>query len=331
MLSTASSASPVLLTLALIMCAGHCNAGFGAPEGQLSSITDFKEDAVKAKCEMDYWNSISKREEGGMANSWYESFYTTYFGIDKSWYTGKKHLDIGCGPRGSLEWNVNAQARVCADPLAVKYGEIGSNKHAMVYINAGAEHIPVPSNSFDVVTSMNNLDHVTNLAAAVYEIVRVLRLGGTFLLIVESHAKPTQCEPLTFGWDEMREVFEEAGMDSLFEKHFETETSHCKTAKSHLSNSHGTSAIVQCPEFDHSDPTPRAGFLQLRMIKRRRAKKVIRKRATCDQLHPFPYTMNGVVGSGCCMSEVKLSDTSCPGHHFRTCHIAPCARHTGSG
>jgi hypothetical protein len=43
-------------------------------------------------------------------------------------FKGKKFLDIGCGPRGSLEWASQATTRVCADPLAVQYGKLGADK-----------------------------------------------------------------------------------------------------------------------------------------------------------------------------------------------------------
>ncbi|MCU1463326.1 MAG: Methyltransferase type 11 [Acidimicrobiales bacterium] len=58
---------------------------------------------VKRNAEMDFWRSVQARE-GELGNSHYEFFYTTAFDLDRSFYAGKRVLDIGCGPRGSLEW-----------------------------------------------------------------------------------------------------------------------------------------------------------------------------------------------------------------------------------
>ena len=87
----------------------------------------------KQDCEMGYWESIHQKEKGStsqeasvdtresasLGNSHYKTFYTVPFGVDMSFYANKKILDVGCGPRGSLEFlKGTASAAVCADPLA---------------------------------------------------------------------------------------------------------------------------------------------------------------------------------------------------------------------
>ena len=47
---------------------------------------------------------IPQIEEGTLKNSWYVDTFTRRVGIEKDFYHNKKILDIGCGPRGSLEW-----------------------------------------------------------------------------------------------------------------------------------------------------------------------------------------------------------------------------------
>ena len=106
---------------------------------------------MKQRCEMDYWEAVSKREHGTMSNSHYKKIYTDFFGIDATFYDGKKFLDVGCGPRGSLEWAKTSVERVCVDPLARKYGLLGADAHDMVYVQAGVEEMPFPDNSFDVI------------------------------------------------------------------------------------------------------------------------------------------------------------------------------------
>jgi len=51
-------------------------------------------------------------------------------------------LDIGCGPRGSLEWADMTKERYGLDPLANEYLKLGADKHKMKYVASGAEKIP---------------------------------------------------------------------------------------------------------------------------------------------------------------------------------------------
>lgn len=110
-------------------------------------------------------------------------------------------LDIGCGPRGSLEWAEKALERVGLDPLAKDYLKLGAASHRMTYIASGSESIPFADGYFDIVCSFNSLDHVADLKRTIAEIVRVVKLGGLFLLLSEVNHAPTKCEPTTFSWD----------------------------------------------------------------------------------------------------------------------------------
>ena len=124
-----------------------------------------------------------------------------YFGLEPSFYAGKRVLDIGCGPRGSLEWASMAAERVGLDPLVESYRSLGIDKHQMSYVGVGAEHIPFDDGHFDVVASFNSLDHVDDLDAALREIARVTAPGGTWLLVVDVAHGPTVTEPQRLEWD----------------------------------------------------------------------------------------------------------------------------------
>jgi ubiquinone/menaquinone biosynthesis C-methylase UbiE len=152
----------------------------------------------KRRAELGYWRDVASREGGELLNSWYEALWTERFGIDRSFYAGKRLLDVGCGPRGSLEWAHDAAERVGADPLADAYVRLNGGRHAMRYVRARAEELPFGDASYDVVSSFNALDHVEDPDAAIAELRRVLRPGGTLLLIVEIDRGPTVTEPLTF-------------------------------------------------------------------------------------------------------------------------------------
>jgi len=160
-----------------------------------------------------YKNSVSKyiheymfwkktlEQEGALRNGQYETFFTTLFGLDKAFYDGKRILDIGCGPCGSLEWADNARKRVGLDPLAEAYQYLGADKHHMEYTPDFAESISFPDGSFDVVTSINSLDHVDSLEKVIAEIGRVLADGGHALIACEVSLAPKACEPTLVKWD----------------------------------------------------------------------------------------------------------------------------------
>ena len=148
---------------------------------------------VKRRGEARYWKKLVDDPTG--RNTHFEFFFTEYFGLDRDFYEGKAILDIGCGPRGSLEWATGARERIGADPLADEYLALGADKQSMRYVQTEVENLPFPDDHFDVVSSFNSLDHVENVETAVSEIGRVIRQGGTFLLLVEVGHKPTWTEP----------------------------------------------------------------------------------------------------------------------------------------
>jgi ubiquinone/menaquinone biosynthesis C-methylase UbiE len=155
----------------------------------------------KEQHELAFWRKKYQEEGGDLGNGHYERFYTTFFGLERAFYTGKRIIDIGCGPRGSLEWADMAALRVGLDTLAREYKKLGAHRHKMTYIDAGAESIPFPDAHFDVAFSFNSLDHVGDLDRAITEIKRIVKPGGLFLLITEVNHEPTAAEPQSFSFD----------------------------------------------------------------------------------------------------------------------------------
>jgi len=155
----------------------------------------------KRRHELFYWTTTYNGAGNTLSNGHYKYFYTTMFGKEKSFYQDKKVLDIGCGPRGSLEWADNAGERVGLDPLADSYKQLGTAEHQMSYVNSRSEDIPFPDNYFDIICSFNSLDHVDDLEKTISEIKRVLSIKGYFFLITDVNHKPTIAEPISFGWN----------------------------------------------------------------------------------------------------------------------------------
>src|SRR3569832_1883998 len=67
--------------------------------------------------ELRYWKK-KQAAETDLTNHHYAWFYTACFGLGLDDYRGHKLLDVGCGPRGSLEWARSAAETVGVDPLA---------------------------------------------------------------------------------------------------------------------------------------------------------------------------------------------------------------------
>jgi SAM-dependent methyltransferase len=161
----------------------------------------------KEVSEMSFWRSRARAEKLGvdgvavLQNAHYERAFTSHFELPGEEFTGKRVLDIGCGPRGSLEWAHDARERVGLDPLVDQYREFGIDTHAMTYVGSGAEHIPFDDGHFDIVCALNSLDHVEDLDATIHEISRVTADGGLVLLTVEVRHKPTAAEPHWLDWD----------------------------------------------------------------------------------------------------------------------------------
>jgi ubiquinone/menaquinone biosynthesis C-methylase UbiE len=165
-----------------------------------------------------YW-CFKKIQEGVLNNDHFLPLYTDLFSKDLTDYSDQKILDLGCGPRGSLEWASSTLERVGLDPLTKNYRTLGISSHEMTYVKGYAEEIPFDKDYFDVISSFNNLDHVNNLEKTCSEITRVLKPGGLFLLIAEIHKKPQITEPQTLKWSLLKEYFSD--FDILQEGHYQ--------------------------------------------------------------------------------------------------------------
>lgn len=166
------------------------SAGAILSRAPASVKTRFKEAA-----ELIYWRKVLQKSNGKFYNGHFERYFTILFGCDRSYYDGKRMLDIGCGPLGSLEWAEGAARRVGLDPLADKYLALNRAAQHMEYVAGGSEDLPFPDCSFDVVSVFNALDHVEELDESIVECQRVLAPGGDLLLIVEIDHEPTVTEP----------------------------------------------------------------------------------------------------------------------------------------
>jgi SAM-dependent methyltransferase len=202
--------------------------------------------------EMRFWLWRAAKE-GALRNAHYEAIWTTVFGQELSFYNGKRLLDVGCGPRGSLEWAHGARQRVGLDPLSAAYRDLGTAKHRMQYVCGAAECMPFGDNAFDVVTSINSLDHVEDLDRTIAELVRVTAPGGVLFVLVEVHPRPTATEPIALPWTITRQF-----APLVVERELQLERDHGVA---------WPAQIAQGRPFDHANPSERVGVLLAQMRK----------------------------------------------------------------
>lgn len=214
--------------------------------------------SIKNSAELAFWQN-RQQQQGVLTNTHFEYFYTTQFGLEKTFYCDKKILDIGCGPRGSLEWADVASLCVGVDPLADAYRQLGTDPHRMNYVACGAETLPFPNTTFDVVCSFNSLDHVDDLGQVITEIQRMLVSGGLFLLITDIHHQPTVLEPHAYSWDIVDGFL--PGLEVIDQKQIE----HTVFGPEGFSDIYRS--LQQGTPYDHNNLSQRSGVLAVKFCK----------------------------------------------------------------
>ena len=121
------------------------------------------------------------------------------FGQDKVWRKnvrghaehGMKVLEVGCGP-GSFAEDITDVDLTCLDPspemlkVAKKRVDAARNSRGEPpadYVQAIAESIPLPDNTYDFYTISFGLRNTKNLNKALSEAYRVLKPGGRYLCL----------------------------------------------------------------------------------------------------------------------------------------------------
>ena len=149
------------------------------------------------RLELDFWKNwqaATPYQNLDIPKYWLEEL--ARFGCTRDIFAGKRVLDIGCGPYGLIHYLDNARERVRIDPLLPQYESKMALTGPQLSLSALGEHLPLVSDSVDVAICFNALDHMCDPGAALAEIRRVLRPGGTLLLMI--HTFPGWVRP--FFW-----------------------------------------------------------------------------------------------------------------------------------
>ena len=150
----------------------------------------------------------------------YNQYFKKYFELSDDFIINKKILDVGCGPNCSFEWAVDAFG-IGLDHLIDKYNlEFKLSKYEdFIRIASKVEYIPFKNNVFDIVSSINSLDHVDDVDVSIKEITRVLKKDGLFLLIVDINNTINKCEPNNFQWN-IDDIIIEYGYTLIVKKYY---------------------------------------------------------------------------------------------------------------
>ena len=125
--------------------------------------------------------------------------YLSDLNVNCNAYRGMRILDVGCGPFPSIFCFKEAKY-YGIDPLIKKYRSAGYpidlwSKQGFHYYAKKSENMPFEDNYFDVVISVNAIDHVDNFSKTAKEIRRVLKPEGILRMHVHYHKK-TILEPI---------------------------------------------------------------------------------------------------------------------------------------
>jgi len=159
------------------------------------------------------------QNEKGLVENVFNRVYDKYdlmndfmsFGIHRLWKKNlltlmnptqnQKLIDVACGTGDIAKIflnNVNKNSQItCVDPnkgMLKKGKEKLKNFKNLNWINAHAEKLPLPGNSFDFYTISFGLRNTKNLNMALAEAYRVLKPGGRFLCLEFSKIQNTNLD-----------------------------------------------------------------------------------------------------------------------------------------
>jgi SAM-dependent methyltransferase len=146
--------------------------------------------------------------------------------IDASgFFDGKVVVDIGPGPLGFPD-ACPARVSIGVDPLAAQFAEHGLLLPASpaLYLSTGAEHIPLLGASADVVLARNSLDYVDDPEQVLREARRILRPGGTLIVLFDVDSVPSPGEPHVLTVSRVRTAL--GGMDIVHEHSWDESFGH---------------------------------------------------------------------------------------------------------
>lgn len=143
--------------------------------------------------EYDQWHSKVFEADPGHpdeSSPWYQLVLEFLPSVE-----GKRILEIACGRGGFSRVLASKGAIVCGGDFSESAIEIAKEKlrrfpalsDRLTYRQADAQSLPYESESFDIVISCETIEHVPDHRAAVREMYRVCKPGGTLYLTTPNY------------------------------------------------------------------------------------------------------------------------------------------------
>jgi SAM-dependent methyltransferase len=134
-----------------------------------------------------------------------------FCGVDDAFFAERTVAVIGCGCTSELAaWP--AKAKIGVDPLVYAYQQLGMMLREpgtpTIYLNAGAEDIPILDDCADFTLCRNMLDHLPDPGRALAEITRITAPEGLVYISVDLGGTPTPDEPTVFSRESLNELVE---------------------------------------------------------------------------------------------------------------------------
>jgi len=116
------------------------------------------------------------------------------FGLPDDFFRDRIVLEVGSGPVGMIHFIPEAALRIRLDVLMCDFPDKLDLPEPGLSVAATGERLPLASKAIDIAICFNALDHMQDPRAALEELARVLRPGGTLMLNV--HTFPSWVKPL---------------------------------------------------------------------------------------------------------------------------------------
>ena len=121
-------------------------------------------------------------------------------------------LDIGCGPGTAARLAARTGAKVTGlDPSGpmLRIARLTARSNNIIWVEAGAENLPLDDAAFDVCWSLASVHHWPDLEGGLDEVERVLQPRGTFIAL-EKRTEPGAEGNAGHGWtDQQADTFAE--------------------------------------------------------------------------------------------------------------------------
>jgi len=124
-------------------------------------------------------------EEGGLQSRRYLQYKINRYAFVSQYVKGKDVLDIACGEGfGSRYLKLKGAKRVIGGDISDKAIECARNfycEKGIEFMLMDAQRLPFRNNSYDVIVSLETIEHVRHSIEFLKECFRVLRGGGIFI------------------------------------------------------------------------------------------------------------------------------------------------------